>query len=106
MVGDCNAVQQSPYAQIFGVPIGVIGLVGYLAVLLLWLLDQRFSGAIYRRLLFWMALAGTAFSLYLTFLELYIIGAVCAWCLLSAVMMLALLWLVVPVSPAVRPAQA
>ena len=37
--------------------------------------------------------AGLAFSIYLTFLEPFVIGASCAWCLTSAVIMTVLLWL-------------
>jgi uncharacterized membrane protein len=40
-----------------------------------------------------MTLFGTLFSIYLTFLEPFVIGATCAWCLASAVIMTALLWL-------------
>jgi uncharacterized membrane protein len=95
-VGDCNAVQQSAYAQIFGIPIGVLGLVAYIVVLGLWLLARRGTGPLWDALLFGLVLAGTAFSIYLTFLEPFVIGATCAWCLLSALTMLLLLWLLAP----------
>ncbi|MAS37972.1 MAG: vitamin K epoxide reductase [Anaerolineaceae bacterium] len=95
-VGNCNAVQQSAYAQIFGVPIGVIGLVGYVLILGVWLLGDRLDSPLPRLALFGMALAGTVFSIYLTFLEPFVIGAVCTWCLISAVVMLAVLWMVAP----------
>ncbi|GIV89889.1 MAG: vitamin K epoxide reductase [Chloroflexus sp.] len=39
-VGDCNAVHQSQYARFFGVPVGLIGLVGYLAIIVAWLLER------------------------------------------------------------------
>ena len=96
-VGDCNAVQQSPYAFLFGVlPIGMVGVVGYAALILLWaatrLLPER--GLDQARLgLFGLSALGTLFSIYLTFLEPFVIGATCAWCLTSAVLMTALLWL-------------
>jgi uncharacterized membrane protein len=96
-VGDCNAVQQSPYAFLFGVlPIGMLGVVGYAALILLWaaarLLPER--GLDLARLgLFGLSALGTLFSIYLTFLEPFVIGATCAWCLTSAVLMTALLWL-------------
>jgi uncharacterized membrane protein len=87
-VGDCNTVQQSPYARLLGVPIGVLGVGGYVAMVVAWVM-----GAIGRvrlrngaRVALWvMALGGTAFSMYLTFLEPFVIGATCAWCLSSAV---------------------
>jgi uncharacterized membrane protein len=43
-----------------------------------------------------LAFLGTLFSIYLTFLEPFVIGATCMWCLSSAALMLALLWLTVP----------
>ncbi|MFZ5909898.1 MAG: vitamin K epoxide reductase family protein [Chloroflexota bacterium] len=98
-VGDCNTVQQSQYARLFGVlPIGVLGLAGYVLILLAWLAMR--SGR--RPLADWaalsllgMTLGGTLFSVYLTFLEPFVIGATCAWCLTSAVIMTALLLLAV-----------
>jgi uncharacterized membrane protein len=98
-VGDCNTVQQSEYAYLFGVlPIGVLGLVGYVAVMLAWLVGRFGRGRIAPLAwlaLFAMALLGTVFSIYLTFLEPFVIGATCAWCLSSAVIMTATLWLAV-----------
>ena len=100
-VGDCNTVQQSEYALLFGfLPIGVMGLIGYVAIIIAWLLG-RFREDRLAQLatlaLFGMSLFGVLFSIYLTFLEPFVIGATCAWCLTSAVLMTALLWLsVVP----------
>ena len=96
-VGDCNTVQQSQYARLFGVlPIGILGIFGYVMILLAWILG-RFTHkhlASYASLsLFGMSLLGVLFSVYLTFLEPFIIGATCAWCLTSAIIMTALLWL-------------
>lgn len=94
-VGECNLVQASPYARLFGVlPVGVLGLVGYL-LLLAALGVRRFLPRL-RRLGAWgffgMAFFGTAFSFYLTALERFVIRAVCLWCLASAVLMMLLLW--------------
>ena len=83
-IGDCNAVQSSSYAQLFGIPIGVIGVVGYLAILGAWVWG-RSGSATGRALLLGMAMVGVIFSIYLTYLELFIIEAVCLWCLSSAV---------------------
>jgi len=47
-----------------------------------------------------LALGGTLFSIYLTFLEPFVIGATCAWCLASAILMTGLLWITA------EPAQA
>lgn len=85
-VGECNVVQSSPYAQIMGIPIAVFGLLFYLALAGLWL-AQRFENAsrLVAPALVALTLFGVLFSLYLTLLELLVIGAICAWCLASAV---------------------
>lgn len=88
-VGDCNAVQSSPYARLFGLlPIGVLGVIGYLAILAAWLWGRLKSAPLARHaplVVFSLALVGTLFSLYLTYLEPFVIKAVCIWCLTSAV---------------------
>lgn len=91
-IGNCNTVQQSDYARILGVPIGVIGIAGYLAIILMWWLGR--GGSIWvDRALLGLTIFGVGFSAYLTFLEPFVIGASCVWCLTSAVIMLMLLWL-------------
>ncbi|TGO03015.1 hypothetical protein PN36_14290 [Candidatus Thiomargarita nelsonii] len=95
-VGDCNTVQQSEYAYLFGIlPIGVLGVIAYLAILLAWSISHYGAGKLARLAslsLFILALSGTLFSIYLTFLEPFVIGATCAWCLASAIIMTVLLW--------------
>ena len=94
-VGDCNAVQSSPYAQLFGIiPVGILGAVGYILIIALWALRRRYPLA--HRLLPFVLLASVAFSIYLTFLEPFVFGAICMWCMLSALTITALLWLYHP----------
>lgn len=90
-VGDCNAVQTSAYAKLFGIPIGVIGMVAYAAVLAVWVWGRARDHGLPRWLLLAMTAFGVAFSIYLTYLEIFVIRAVCMWCLTSAVVMTALL---------------
>jgi uncharacterized membrane protein/thiol-disulfide isomerase/thioredoxin len=94
-VGDCNTVQQSSYARLFGlIPIGVLGLLGYTAMLIAWVVARFGRGALAGLAglaLLAMALFGTLFSIYLTFLEPFVIGATCAWCVTSAIVMTVLL---------------
>lgn len=96
-VGDCNAVQSSPYAKLFGVlPVGVLGAVGYIGILAAWLWGRLRSDRLadYAPLaILGMALFGVLFSLYLTYLEPFVIRAVCAWCLTSAVIITLLMLL-------------
>jgi uncharacterized membrane protein len=95
-VGNCNAVQRSPYATLFGVvPMAVLGLAAYIAIGFAWAL-QHFGPRRWRRLghlsTLGLTLGGTLFSIYLTFLEPFVIGATCLWCLTSAVVMTLMLW--------------
>ncbi|MFW5943447.1 MAG: vitamin K epoxide reductase family protein [Chloroflexota bacterium] len=99
-VGDCNTVQSSEYAYLFGIPMGVLGLAGYLSVLGTWAWWRWQDDARAPLLLAAMTVVGVLFSLYLTYLEPFVIGAVCAWCLTSAVIMALLL--LASVDPAAR----
>jgi uncharacterized membrane protein len=96
-VGDCNTVQESPYARLFGVlPVGILGMAGYILIGLAWYLGRSAAPrlASYAALvMLGMTTSGTLFSVYLTFLEPFVIGATCAWCLTSAVVMTLLFWL-------------
>ena len=95
-VGDCNAVQTSQYARLFGIlPIGVMGIGGNLAILAAWGVKRYGPHSMTRqasRALVGLVSFGILFSIYLTFLEPFVIGATCAWCLGSAVVMTALFW--------------
>ena len=98
--GGCADVQNSKYAVLFGVlPVGVLGLVGYLAIFAGWLAWQFGPPAIKKlgALSIWaMCIFGVLFSIYLTFLEPFVIGATCMWCISSAVLMMILLLLSTP----------
>jgi uncharacterized membrane protein len=107
-VGDCNTVQQSEYARLLGViPIGVLGVAGYVMILAAWGVGRYGRGQwvnLAGLALFGMTFAGTLFSVYLTFLEPFVIGATCAWCLASAVIMTLLMLL--NVGPAMQTISA
>jgi uncharacterized membrane protein len=102
-VGDCNTVQQSSYSMLFGfLPVGVLGLIGYVGLLGAWLV-RRFMPQQQKpaALAFWgMSIFAVVFSLYLTYLEPFVIKAVCMWCISSAVIVTGLLLLGTP--PLVR----
>jgi uncharacterized membrane protein len=95
-VGDCNTVQDSPYAHLFGIiPIGVMGIAGYLTIIALWIVQQYGPKSLikFSTVAIWsLAWFGVLFSIYLTFLEPFVIGATCAWCIGSAIVMTLLLW--------------
>jgi len=99
-VGDCNAVQTSSYSKLFGViPVGLIGMAGYVAILAVWLWGRLGAGRLadYAPLaVHGMAILAVAFSVYLTFLEPFVIKAVCIWCLTSAAVITLVMLLSMP----------
>ncbi len=102
-VGDCNTVQQSEYARLFGIlPVGLLGLAGYVLILVAHA-ARNYAPEKWRRAasqgLLGMALFGVVFSIYLTYLEIFVIQAVCLWCLSSAVISTLLLLLATEASP-------
>jgi len=95
-IGVCEQVQTSRYAELFGVPVAFYGVVGYAALLAVAVLGLRPGLLAERRLtlaLAALATVGVAFSLYLTYLELFVIHAICRWCVGSAVIVTAI-WVV------------
>jgi uncharacterized membrane protein len=81
--GGCEKVQSSEYAKVSGVPVPLIGLVGYVAIFASLLV----RGELARLATAAMAYGGFVFSVYLTYLELFTIEAICQWCVASAVVM-------------------
>jgi uncharacterized membrane protein len=92
-VGGCETVNASRYAELAGVPVAAWGAVTYLSLLLMWLLRPRVSELMAARLvlaIFGVTLVGVLFSAYLTYLELFVIHAICPWCVSSAIIITAL----------------
>jgi uncharacterized membrane protein len=81
--GGCETVQSSRYAKLDGVPVAVLGLLGYVGILGSLLV----RGELGRVAGFAIALIGFGFSMYLTYRELFTIKAICQWCVSSAVLM-------------------
>ena len=79
----CEKVQSSRYAKVVGVPVPVIGLIGYVGILCSLLV----RGELARLATAGMAYVGVAFSGYLTYRELFSIHAICQWCVGSAIVM-------------------
>ena len=91
--GDCEYVQTSRYAEVFGIPVAFYGVVGYVALLAAGLMRLQPRFATDRRVgagLAALATVGFAFTLYLTAIELFVLHALCRWCVVSAVIMTAI----------------
>jgi uncharacterized membrane protein len=80
----CHKVQTSEYAKLAGVPVALLGLLGYVTLLGALLAPQ---GELARMVAALVALVGFGFSMYLTYRELFTIDAICQWCVASAVLM-------------------
>jgi uncharacterized membrane protein len=90
-IGDCELVNSSRYAKLGGVPVALMGLVSYATMLLLvagaWLRrDAMLLAAAWG-----IALASFGFSMYLTYIELEVLNAICVYCVASASVVTALL---------------
>jgi len=97
-IGECELVQTSEYSDIAGVPVALFGLLYFLAMPVLalartrgtpWMLDWVQPAALS------MALAATAFVAYLTYVELFVLKAICIWCVSLATLTVASLALTV-----------
>jgi uncharacterized membrane protein len=81
--GDCERVQTSDFAEVAGIPVALLGLVGYSLILASLAVPGELglvAGAT-------LALVGFGFSAYLTYREVFTIDAICTWCVASAVVM-------------------
>ena len=94
--GGCETVQTSRWAAFLGLPVALYGVVGYGAILAVALAALR-PAALARRgpalILAALATGGALFTLYLTYVELFVIHAICRWCIASAAIITAI-WLV------------
>jgi uncharacterized membrane protein len=79
----CATVQQSRYAELGGVPVALLGLAGYVAILLSLAHEDERA----RTVTAFLALAGFGFSAWLTYVEVARLDAICSWCVGSAICM-------------------
>lgn len=79
----CQKVQSSIYSKLDGIPVAILGLLGYLAILA----SLRVRGELGRGAGFCVALIGFGFSMYLTYREIFTLKEICEWCVGSALLM-------------------
>ena len=84
----CNIVAASQYSQLFGVPLAEYGVLFYGIVFVLAALELVLFDRLLRRLLQAASLIGITASLYFTFVQIFMIGAFCIYCLASAIIAL------------------
>ena len=85
--GGCETVQESSYAELVGIPVALLGLVAFLAVLVLVAWDSELA----RTLAAAIALTGVGFAVYLVALQAFVIDAWCVWCLVNDLVVVPLL---------------
>ena len=106
-LGSCTEVNNSKYAEVAGLPVAFLGALSYLALIasaLAWLW-WRPSGLAWPVMFFWgLSLIGTLYSAYLTYVEVFVLEAVCIYCVASAGVILASL--LISTGWIVREAQA
>lgn len=91
-VGDCWSVNTSRYAEVFGIPLSILGIIAYAVILTLWILLPRSD--FFKRNIpivnFMLSLIGVIYSAYLTYLEIAVIKAICPFCVVSAILLVIL----------------
>lgn len=82
-ISTCEQVQSSVYSKLAGIPVALLGLIGYISILG----SLRVRGELGRAAGFCIALIGCGFSLYLTYREVFTLKEICEWCVGSATLM-------------------
>ena len=92
-IGNCESVNSSQYSEIFGIPIALLGAGAYAVMMVLLLMENR--GQVWAEfgpmIVFGMSLIGVLYSIYLTYIEVAILKAICPYCVISAIILVVLL---------------
>jgi uncharacterized membrane protein len=90
-LGNCEAVQNSQWSTIWGIPIALFGALAYLLLVFCFIFEKRIRllKQYFHYVVFGITFFGFLYSLYLTYLELFVLHAICQWCILSAICMTA-----------------
>ncbi len=87
-LGDCFTVNTSRYSEVFGIPIAVFGMATYLVIIAILIFENRmdFLKENATLALFGISLVGVLYSIYLSYLEEFVLYAWCPYCILSAIL--------------------
>lgn len=89
--GDCAIVNDSAYSEIFGIPVALVGVGGYLAILAVLLLEKYGKNRFFKEngllAVFVLGVGGFGFTLYLVYVEAFILKAWCPFCVASQITM-------------------
>ncbi|PWH11709.1 MAG: hypothetical protein DDG60_16800 [Anaerolineae bacterium] len=89
--GDCATVNNSIYSEIFGIPVALVGVGGYLAILIVLLLETYGNLKFFKQngllSVFGLGVGGFGFTLYLVYVEAFLIRAWCPFCVVSQITM-------------------
>ena len=97
----CDTVKDSIYAKLLGVPLPTLGILSYVSLLILVIgqnqaaVINRGWSAYFALAIFGLSLMGVLYSAYLTYIELFVIYAICRWCVASAIIMVAIFLLAI-----------
>ena len=94
-IGNCESVNSSQYSEIFGIPIALLGAGAYAIMIVLLLLENRCQiwAELSSMIVFGMSLIGVLYSIYLTYIEVAVLKAICPYCVISAIILVILLLL-------------
>ncbi len=86
LLSGCQAVEESKYSEIFGIPVAFLGVLFYMFLIISTFIriSEKYQ-TILTKLIFFATLIGFIYSIYLTYLELFVIFAICIYCVTSAV---------------------
>jgi uncharacterized membrane protein len=86
-IGDCDAVNSSQYAVVAGIPIALLGAIAYVVILFLlfYKLKNNVIGENAVLMVLGITFVGVLYSAYLTYLELFVLNAICPFCVISAI---------------------
>jgi len=98
---ECDTVRQSAFSTVMGIPVAAIGVAGYSVILIASLLGMKKHTK--WLILYILALSGFIFSAYLTYVELFVIKAICMYCIFSAVLMTVIFISILPAKSGYHP---